>query len=51
MQNSPFLASIFGALRYLADSGLWPYFAGFVLMIVIGCALAPRENKDVRFFD
>ena len=51
MQGNPYTASIVGALRYLAESGLWPYFVGFVLMVVLGCWLAPRDNSDVRFFD
>ena len=51
MQDSPFIASIVGAFRYLADSGLWPYFSAFVLLIVIGCALAPKDDKKVQFFD
>lgn len=52
MHDSPLIASIVGSLRYIAESGLWPYFTVFVLMIVAGCALAPRDDKQqVRFFD
>lgn len=51
MQGNPYTASIVGALRYLAESGLWPYFTAFVLMVVLGCWLAPRGDDEVRFYN
>lgn len=51
MQGNPYTASIVGALHYLADSGLWPYFVAFVLMVVLGCWLARRPEKEYRFWD
>ena len=51
MQDNPYIATLIGALRYLVESGLWPYSLAFVLMVALGCWLAPRDKHEVLFFD
>jgi hypothetical protein len=51
MQGNPYTAAIYGALRYLAESGLWPYFIGFVLMVALGCWLVRHPGKEYQFWD
>jgi len=51
MQGNPYTAATGGALRYLAESGLWPYFVAFVLMVVLGCWLALHGDKEFKFWD
>jgi hypothetical protein len=50
MQDNPYLATMVGALRYLVESGLWPFFLAFVIMIATGCRLARRPEKEFRFW-
>jgi hypothetical protein len=51
MQDNPYIATVVGALRYLVESGLWPFFVGFVVLVIAGCWLAPRDRHEVQFFD
>ena len=51
MQGNPYFAAIGGALHYLAESGYWPYFMGFVLMVVLGCWLVRHPGKEFKFWD
>lgn len=50
MQDSPYIATMIGSLRYLVESGLWPYFLAIVGMIAYGCRLATRKEKEFRFW-
>jgi len=50
MQDNPYIATMVGALRYLVESGLWPYFLVIVAMIALGCWSATRKEKEFRFF-
>ena len=51
MQDNPYIATVIGTFRYMAESGTWPFFLAFALIVITGCWLAPRDKNEVQFFD